>query len=256
VNELFSLDGKVALITGASRGLGRAMALALASCGAHVVVNGRNPAGIEATRAAIIAAGGAATAMAFDTTDTPAADAAIDCIEAELGHLDILVNNAGYGNAKTASEATNAEWNEIIEVDLNACFRLARRASVGMIRRGWGRIINISSINAHIAREANANYCAAKAGLEGLTRALAVEWGPKGVTVNAIAPGYMMTPDNMDTPLRADPRQRERFAQRTALKRWGQADELNGAVVYLASDASAYCTGHVLIVDGGMSVKI
>ena len=256
MTDIFSLHGKVALMTGASRGLGRAMALALAGRGAHVIVHGRNQAGIEATRAAIVAAGGAATAMAFDTTDAAAADAAIDRIEAELGHLDILVNNAGGGNAKTASEATNAEWNEIIEVDLNACFRLAKRASVGMIRRRWGRIINISSINAHIAREANANYCAAKAGLEGLTRALAVEWGPHGVTVNAIAPGYMMTPDNMQTPLRADPQQRKRFAERTALKRWGQADELDGAVVYLASNASAYCTGHVLIVDGGMSVKI
>jgi gluconate 5-dehydrogenase len=253
---MFSLDGKVALVTGASRGLGRAMVQALAGCGAHVVVNGRNPAGIEATRGAIVDAGGRATAMAFDTTDIAAADGAIDRIEGELGHLDILVNNAGYGNAKTASEATNAEWDEIIEVDLNACFRLAKRASVGMIRRGWGRIINISSINAHIAREANANYCAAKAGLEGMTRALAVEWGAKGVTVNAIAPGYMMTPDNMETPLRADPQTREWFAQRTAVKRWGQADELDGAVVYLASNASAYCTGHVLIVDGGMSVKI
>jgi gluconate 5-dehydrogenase len=256
MTQVFSLDGKVALVTGASRGLGRAMALALAGCGAHVVANGRNPAGIEATRAAIVAAGGSATALAFDTTDIAASDAAVDRIEAELGHLDILVNNAGYGNARTASEATNAEWDEIIEVDLNACFRLAKRASLGMIRRGWGRIINISSINAHIAREANANYCAAKAGLEGLTRALAVEWGPMGVTVNAIAPGYMMTPDNMDTPLRADPQQRDRFAERTALKRWGQASELDGAVVYLASNASAYCTGHVLIVDGGMSVKI
>ena len=256
MTQIFSLEGKVALVTGASRGLGRAMALALAGCGAHVVVNGRNAAGIETTRAAIIAAGGRATAMAFDTTDIPAADAAIDRIEAELGHLDILVNNAGYGNGRTASEATDAEWDEIINVDLNACFRLAKRASVGMIGRGWGRIINISSINAHIAREANANYCAAKAGLEGMTRALAVEWGPKGVTVNAIAPGYMMTPDNLETPLRADPVHRDRFAQRTALRRWGEADELDGAVIYLASNASAYCTGHVLIVDGGMSVKI
>ncbi|MBN8891868.1 MAG: hypothetical protein BGP12_11820 [Rhodospirillales bacterium 70-18] len=256
MTNIFSLDGKVALVTGSSRGLGRAMALGLAGCGAHVVVNGRNPEGIEATRAAIVAAGGSATALAFDTTDIAAADAGVDRIEAEFGHLDILVNNAGYGNARTASEATNVEWDEIIEVDLNACFRLARRASLGMIRRGWGRIINISSINAHIAREANANYCAAKAGLEGLTRALAVEWGPKGITVNAIAPGYMMTPDNMDTPLRADPQQRDRFAGRTALKRWGQANELDGAVVYLASNASTYCTGHVLIVDGGMSVKI
>jgi gluconate 5-dehydrogenase len=256
MTELFSLAGKVALVTGSSRGLGRAMAVALARCGAHVVVNGRNPAGIEATRAAIVAASGSATGLAFDTTRATDTDAAIDRIEAELGHLDILVNNAGYGNARTASEATNAEWDEIIDVDLNACFRLAKRASLGMIRRGWGRIINISSINAHIAREANANYCAAKAGLEGMTRALAVEWGPHGITVNAIAPGYMMTPDNMDTPLRADPQQRRRFADRTALGRWGQADELDGAVVYLAGNASAYCTGHVLIVDGGMSVKI
>lgn len=246
----------MALVTGASRGLGRAMALALAGCGAHVVVNGRNEEGIAATHGAILAAGGAATAMAFDTTDTGAADAAVDRIEAEVGRLDILVNNAGYGNGRSGSETSNGEWDEIINVDLNACFRLARRASVGMIRRGWGRIINISSINAHIAREANASYCAAKAGLEGMTRALAVEWGPKGITVNAIAPGYMMTPDNMATALRADPVQRERFAQRTALGRWGQGDELDGAVVFLASDAAAYCTGHVLIVDGGMSVKI
>ena len=216
MTKIFSLDGRVALVTGASRGLGRAMALALAGCGAHVVVNGRNPMGIEATRSAVLAAGGNASGMVFDTTDVAAAELAIDRIEAEFGRLDILVNNAGYGNGKTASEATNAEWNEIIDVDLNACFRLAKRAAVGMIRRRWGRIINISSINAHIAREANASYCAAKAGLEGLTRALAVEWGPNGVTVNAIAPGYMMTPDNMNTALRSDPRQRERFAERAA----------------------------------------
>jgi gluconate 5-dehydrogenase len=256
VTKIFSLDGKVALMTGASRGLGRAMAKALALAGAHVVLNGRNEALLKQTQKMIADAGGKTSLMVFDTTDIATADAAIDRIEAEHGHLDILVNNAGYGNAKTATEATNAEWNEIIEVDLNACFRLAKRASVGMIRRGWGRIINISSINAHIAREANANYCAAKAGLEGLTRALAVEWGAKGITVNAIAPGYMMTPENMDTPLRADPAKREWFAERTALKRWGQADELDGAVVYLAGNASAYCTGTVLIVDGGMSVKI
>ena len=256
MTKIFSLDGRVALVTGASRGLGRAMALALAGCGAHVVVNGRNAPGIATTVAAIRAAGGTATPSAFDTTDIPAADAAIDRIEAEHGHLDILVNNAGYGTGRTARETTNAEWDEIINVDLNACFRLARRASAGMIRRSWGRIINISSINAHIAREANASYCAAKAGLEGMTRALAVEWGPHGITVNAIAPGYMMTPDNMTNTLRADPAQRERFAQRTALHRWGQGDEIDGAVVYLASNAAAYCTGHVLVVDGGMSVKI
>ena len=256
MTQIFSLDGKVALVTGASRGLGRAMALALAKCGAHVVINGRNEAGIAQTKDTLLKAGCKASGMAFDTTDIAKADAAIDRIEKDFGRLDILVNNAGYGNAKTATEATNAEWDEIINVDLNACFRLAKRASVGMIKRGWGRIINISSINAHIAREANANYCAAKAGLEGMTRAMAVEWGSKGVTVNAIAPGYMMTPENMDTPLRADPQKREWFAQRTALKRWGQADELDGAVCFLAGNASAYVTGTTIIVDGGMSVKI
>ena len=119
----------MALVTGASRGLGRAMALALAGCGAHVVVNGRNEEGIAATHGAILAAGGAA--MAFDTTDTGAADAAVDRIEAEVGRLDILVNNAGYGNGRSGSETSNGEWDEIINVDLNACFRLARRASVG-----------------------------------------------------------------------------------------------------------------------------
>jgi gluconate 5-dehydrogenase len=256
VADIFSLDGRVALVTGASRGLGRAMAIALARAGAHVAVNGRNQDGIEATCAAIRALGAAATAAPFDTTDSGAAAAAIDAIVAGCGRLDVLVNNAGYGTGRTAGETTDAEWDEIMQVDLNACFRLARHASVGMLRRGWGRIINISSINAHIAREANASYCAAKAGLEGMTRALAVEWGPRGVTVNAIAPGYMMTPDNMATPLRADPASRERFAARAALRRWGREDELDGAVVYLASDASSYCTGHVLIVDGGMSVKI
>jgi gluconate 5-dehydrogenase len=256
MTQMFSLDGKVALVTGASRGLGRAMALGLGRCGAHVVVNGRNEAGIAATMDAFRAEGLPATAMAFDTTDIPAADAAVGRIEAELGRLDILVNNAGYGNGRTGSESTNAEWDEIIDVDLNACFRLARAASVGMIRRGWGRIVNISSVNAQIAREANVSYCAAKAGLEGMTRALAVEWGPHGVTVNAIAPGYMMTPDNMGNALRADPVQRARFADRTALRRWGQAHELDGALVFLASEAGAYCTGHVLVVDGGMTVKI
>jgi len=256
VTNIFSLDGKVVLITGASRGLGRAMAKALAIAGAHVVINGRNEAGLAETAASIKAVGGKTTSIAFDTTDIARADAAIDRIESELGHLDVLVNNAGYGNGKTASESSYDEWDEIIEVDLNACFRLAKRASVGMGKRGWGRIINISSVNAHIAREANANYCAAKAGLEGMTRALAVEWGVKGITVNAIAPGYMMTPENMGNALRADPEKRDWFANRTALKRWGQAEELDGAVVYLASNASAYCTGHVLIVDGGMSVKI
>ncbi len=250
MTRIFSLQGKVALVTGASRGLGRAMALALAGCGAHVVVNGRNAAGIEQTREAIVAAGGTASAMAFDTTDIAAADAAIDRIEAERGHLDILVNNAGYGNAKTASEATNDEWDEIIEVDLNACFRLAKRASVGMIRRGRGRIINISSINAHIAREANANYCAAKAGLEGMTRALAVEWGPNGVTVNAIAPGYIAT----EMVAAVDKPVLDKIIAGIPVGRLGEAEEIARCVVFLAADGAGFITGSVLTANGGQYI--
>lgn len=256
MNNIFSIENKVALVTGASSGLGRAMAKALAQAGAHVVINGRNEARLAETKASILGLGGTATALLFDVTQRLEADRAIDRIEAELGHLDILINNAGYGTGNNALETSHDEWQEIMEVDLNSCFRLARHASIGMSKRGWGRIVNISSVNAHIAREANASYCAAKAGLEGLTRALAVEWGAKGITVNAIAPGYMMTPENMGHFLRADPKHRDWFANRTALKRWGLAEELDGAVVYLASHASAYCTGQVLIIDGGMCVKI
>ena len=247
MTNVFSLDGKVALVTGASRGLGRSMALALAGFGAHVVVNGRNESGIANTCDAIERAGGKTTAMAFDTTDVANADSAVDRIEAELGHLDILVNNAGYGNGKTATEASNVEWNEVIEVDLNSCFRLAKRASVGMIQRCWGRIINISSINAHIAREANASYCSAKAGLEGMTRALAVEWGAKGVTVNAIAPGYIDT----DMVRAVPPNVLEKIVARIPVGRLGRADEIARAVLFLVADDAGFITGSTLSVNGG-----
>jgi 3-hydroxybutyrate dehydrogenase len=259
VTKIFSLDGKVALMTGASRGLGRAMALALAGCGAHVVVNGRNAAGIEKTRDSIVAAGGKATAMAFDTTDIAKADAAIDRIEKDLGHLDILVNNAGYGNAKTATEATNAEWNEIIEVDLNACFRLAKRASVGMIRRGWGRIINISSINGKRGDPGKAAYCAAKHGVIGLTRTVALEAGADGITVNAICPGLVDTPlirgQLVDLGkihgLAPEEVLEKFFLPKMVTGRAVETSEIAGLVRYLASDAAASITGQAINIDGG-----
>ena len=251
MTNVFSLDGKVALVTGASRGLGRSMALALAGFGAHVVVNGRNESGIANTCDAIERAGGKTTAMAFDTTDVANADSAVDRIEAELGHLDILVNNAGYGNGKTATEASNVEWNEVIEVDLNSCFRLAKRASVGMIQRCWGRIINISSINGQRGQFGQTNYSAAKAGIHGFTMALAREVSGKGVTVNTVSPGYIQTsmtaairPDILDTMIASTP-----------VGRLGQPEEIASIVAWLASGESGYSTGADFSVNGGMNMQ-
>ena len=256
LDRLFSLAGRVAVVTGGSSGIGRGISMALAGAGARVVLIARGADALAGTAASIRAAGGEAGWVSADLGSRAELERGAEAAAAVFGEPDILVCAAGVNLRPPMDALTTAEWDQTIAVNLTAPFLLGQRFGPAMAARGWGRIINISSINAHIAREANANYCAAKAGLEGMTRALAVEWGAKGVTVNAIAPGYMMSPDNMATPLRADPTTREWFAQRTALKRWGQADELDGAVVYLASNASAYCTGHVLIVDGGMSVKI
>jgi gluconate 5-dehydrogenase len=251
---LFSLEGRVALVTGGSRGLGYGMACGLADAGALVVLNGRVPATLEARRAEIEKRGGRAAVSSFDVCDRKAADAAIDAIERAYGRLDILINNAAWGVPHDLFETTDDEWRGVLDVALDSCFRLSRRAAAGMVKRGWGRIIMISSINARISRGTNTAYVTAKTGLEGLTRGLAVELAQKGVTVNCIAPGYMETEINDD--FKADPPRYEWIRGRTAMKRWGRGDELAGTAVYLASEASSYVTGHVLVADGGMSISI
>ena len=251
---LFSLAGRVALITGGSRGLGYGMACGLADHGATVVLNGRVPATLEARRAEIEKRGGKAAVSSFDVCDRKAADAAIDEIERKHGRLDILINNAAWGVPHDLFETTDEEWRSVLDVALDSCFRLSRRAAAGMVKRGWGRIVMISSINARISRGTNTAYVTAKTGLEGLTRGLAVELAQKGVTVNCIAPGYMETEINDD--FKADPPRYEWIRNRTAMKRWGRADELAGTAVFLSSEASSYVTGHVLVADGGMSIAI
>jgi gluconate 5-dehydrogenase len=251
---LFSLAGRVALVTGGSRGLGYGMARGLADAGATVVLNGRVPATLEARRAEIEKRGGKAAVASFDVCDRKAADAAIDEIERRHGRLDILINNAAWGVPHDLFETTDEEWRSVLDVALDSCFRLSRRAAAGMVKRGWGRIIMISSINSRISRGTNTAYVTAKTGLEGLTRGLAVELATKGVTVNCIAPGYMETEINDD--FKADPPRYEWIRNRTAMKRWGRGDELAGTAVYLASEASSYVTGHVLVADGGMSIAI
>jgi gluconate 5-dehydrogenase len=250
----FSLAGRVALVTGASRGLGWAMAQALAGAGAHVVLNGRDQEALAARQAELVAAGHAASIARFDVRDTLCAVIAIGDIDATLGRLDILVNNAGIIPRKPVAETTDEDWQAAIDIDLSSAFRLAREASRLMVRQRWGRIVNIGSVMGAIARPTIPAYVTAKAGLTGLTRALAVELGPMGVTVNCIAPGFF--PSDATEILHANPDFNARVTGRAPLGRWGEPAELGGALIFLASPASAYCTGQVITVDGGLTIAL
>lgn len=254
MTDPFSLQGRVALVTGASRGLGAGMAAGLARAGAHVVLNGRNRELLLARQAEIEAAGGRASVAVFDVCQRVDADAAIDAIEAEHGHLDILINNAVSGVPRDFFDISDDDWRLSLDSALDACFRMSRKAAAPMVARGWGRIVMISSVNARISRGTNTGYITAKAGLEGLTRGMAVELAARGVTVNAIAPGYMAT--DINTEFRADPARYEWIRNRTPMRRWGTPQDLAGAAVFLASDASAFITGQTLVADGGMTIAI
>jgi len=254
MNNPFSLQGRVALVTGASRGLGAGMALGLAQAGAHVVLNGRNRESLLARQQEIAAAGGQASIAPFDVCQRADADAAIDAIEDAHGHLDILINNAVTGVPRDFFDISDDDWRLSLDSALDACFRLSRKAAAGMVARGWGRIVMISSVNARISRGTNTAYITAKAGLEGLTRGMAVELAAKGVTVNAIAPGYMAT--DINTEFRADPQRYEWIRMRTPMQRWGTPQDLAGAAVFLSGDASGFITGQTLVADGGMTIAI
>lgn len=254
MTQIFSLQGRVALVTGASRGLGFAMAQGLAQAGALVVLNGRDAATLGLRRADIEAAGGQAEIAAFDVCDRLAADAAMDAILARHGRLDILINNAAFGVPRDFFDISDDDWRLSLNVALDSCFRLSRKAAAGMAAQGWGRIIMISSVNARIGRATNTPYITAKAGLEGLARGMATELASRGVTVNCIAPGYMAT--DINTKFREQPGQYEWIRNRTPMKRWGAPEDLMGAAVFLASEASAFMTGQVMVIDGGMTVAI
>lgn len=253
--KLFSLDGKTALVTGASSGLGVAFARGLARAGANVVVTARRQDRIEATAAALREFGVRSTAIPADITDEAQIETLFARTAAEYGRLDILVNNAGYTDRSGLRHDLGSfkRMRSIIELDLLATINGCRLAARQMLEQGTGGcIINVSSILGRVGSEFRAaSYHAAKGGVDALTRVLALEYAREGIRVNAIAPSYFDGTELMDKVFEANPVTREHAISRTPMGRLGQPEDLEGAVVYLTSDASRFVTGHILYVDGG-----
>ena len=246
------LAGRVALVTGASRGLGVAIAGALAEAGAAVACAARTIDGVEATAAAITARGGRARAFALDVAQPQQVGRTVRAVEQALGPVDVLVNNAGVTLEKKTVDVTDEEWERVLTTNLGAMFRLARAVAPGMMERRRGKIINVGSMYGVIGVARYAAYCASKAGVDGLTRSLAVEWARYGIQVNCVAPGYMNT--DIARPALADPKTRDLFLSKIPVRRIGEPEDIGPLVVYLASPASSYMTGQTLYLDGGQTI--
>ncbi len=250
--SLFDLSGRLALVTGSSRGLGLTLAAGLAAAGAEVIVHGRGGAALEAARAEVERAGGRpATAVTFDVTDADAVGEALTGLVAERGVPDILVNNAGVQRRAPFTEFSVQDWDDVIATNLSSAFYVSRHLTPGMSERGSGKIVNIGSVQSMLARQTIAPYSASKGGLVMLTKGMAADLARFGIQVNAISPGYFAT--EMNRALWTDEAFDGWVKQRTPAQRWGNVSELVGALVFLASDASSFVNGQNLFVDGGMT---
>ncbi|MDP3073462.1 MAG: SDR family oxidoreductase [Opitutaceae bacterium] len=246
-SELFSLRGKRALITGAGQGIGLTIARGLAAAGAEVIVNDVDAARLEAAVALLRGEGAVASGRRFDVTQPAEIEGALADV---AGEIDILINNAGIHRRAPLESMPLETWRAVIDTNLTSAFLVTQVVVPGMLRRGGGKIINICSLNAEISRPTIANYSAAKGGLKMLTRAMAVEWGGRNVQANGISPGYMRT--DMTGTLTIDPVFDRAICARTPAGRWGEPHELVGAAVFLASRASDFVNGQILVVDGGL----
>src|SRR6188474_3300780 len=254
VLETFRLDGKVALITGGARGLGRTMALALAEAGADLALSGRSRETCEETAREIAAATGRKVrAFQADVTSGPDATRLAAEVTAACGSIDILINNAGTNIRGKLGDLSEQDWDTVIDTNLKGPFLCSKAIGAQMIARGWGRVINIGSILSVIAIAGRAPYASSKAGVIGLTKVLALEWAGSGVTCNAICPGPFAT--DMNRQLLNDPVAYQQFISQIPLGRWGELDEMAGVAVFLASDASSFMTGSSVFVDGGWTAR-
>jgi 3-oxoacyl-[acyl-carrier protein] reductase len=241
---------RVAIVTGASRGIGRAIATRLASDGRHVALVSRTEEALQEVRAAIEAAGGSASVHPADLSSPSDAGALVEAVAESSGRLDILVNNAGITRDNLALRMSDEEFDEVLTVNLKAVFAMCRAASRPMMRGRFGRIVNIGSTSGVVGNPGQANYAAAKAGLAGMTKSLARELGGKGITANVIAPGFIQTDMTKNLPSQVT----DRVLEGMAVKRLGEADDIAAAVSYVASDEAGFLTGQVICVDGGLTM--
>lgn len=251
IHNFFELSGKVALVTGTSRGLGQYFARALARAGAHIAMTSRDEASLAAFAEEIEALGSRTCSVALDVRDVPSIREAVALVENQLGPIEILVNNAGCNIRKPALDVTLDDWNTILDTNLRGSFFVAQAVAAGMVKRGYGRIINIGSVTAVAGYAGLGPYGASRGGIRQMTMSLADDWGKHGITVNCLAPGWFKTAQNK--VLYDNEEWVKYLCDRIPLKRPGRPDDLDGAVVFLASEASGYITGQTLLVDGGIS---
>ena len=245
----FRLDGQVALVTGASTGLGRGCALALADAGADVAVTSRDMAEAEAVAAEVRAMGRRALPVALEVTSLESIDAAVAAVEDQFGAIDVLINNAGINIPEPALEVSEEHWDRVLDTNLKGLFFCAQRVGRGMVARGRGKIVNVASQMGLVGGRLRAAYCSSKGGVVQLTKVLAIEWSPSGVNVNAVAPTFLRTP--FSEPMFADEAFYREVVAKIPLGRVGEVEDVLGAIVFLASPASDLVTGHTLLVDGG-----
>jgi len=245
---MFTLQGKKALVTGASRGIGKAVAIGLAEAGADVALVSRSDVLFQ-TAQEIEKLGRKALVIQEDLTRPEAAEKVVNATVKSFGRLDILVNNAGTTRRAPVEDYSDEDWEVVIELNLNAVFRLCRAAGKVMLARGYGKIVNVASLMSFQGGITIPAYTASKHGVAGLTKSLANEWAGRNITVNAIAPGYVRT--EVTVPLQKDKVRNRQILERIPQGRWAEPEDMVGAVVFLASDASRYVQGHVLVVDGG-----